>query len=241
MEMPMKRLFKRKTSGKRGQSLVELSMILLVLALLVAGVVEYGMLLNNYLHVVDGAREAARLTSNAIPFYQDPTTRIYYPDVANQEFFIQTVYEAVAVMSPLSLNPSRGDDVVVTVYSMSNGYTPPLGVENPERFPREGPWSLCEHAGEVKDYIDAKGLLYPPSMGQSWAGCVKHASSISGGDVLSHMNIDAPSNGALVVEIFYNYPQVLKLPVFTTLVPDPIPVYAFTVMPISSAEPTPTP
>jgi hypothetical protein len=46
-----------------------------------------------------------------------------------------------------------------------------------------------------------------------------------------------------VVEIFYNYPQLLKLPVLTSIVPDPIPLYLYSVMPISSAEPTlvPTP
>jgi len=33
----------------------------LILALLLTGMVEFGFLLNNYLHVLDGSREAARL------------------------------------------------------------------------------------------------------------------------------------------------------------------------------------
>jgi hypothetical protein len=45
----------------------------------------------------------------------------------------------------------------------------------------------------------------------------------------------------LLVEIFYNYPQKLRLPVFTQLVPDPIPVYVYAIMPLPAAEPIPTP
>ena len=49
-----------------------------------------------------------------------------------------------------------------------------------------------------------------------------------------------PNTGVLVVEVFYNYDQVLGLP-WLAMVPDPALLYAYTIMPISSAEPTPTP
>ena len=51
----------------------------------------------------------------------------------------------------------------------------------------------------------------------------------------------APSTGVLVVEVFYNYPQLLKLPVLTSVLADPVPLYVYTVMPLSSAAPTATP
>ncbi len=51
----------------------------------------------------------------------------------------------------------------------------------------------------------------------------------------------APKTGVLLIEIFYNYPQTLKLPVFSNVIPDPIPVHAFAIMPLSAAEPTPIP
>jgi hypothetical protein len=55
------------------------------------------------------------------------------------------------------------------------------------------------------------------------------------------MDTSAPGSGVLLVEIYYNYPQMLKLPVFEQVIPDPIPVYTYTIMPIFSAEPTATP
>ena len=66
-------------------------------------------------------------------------------------------------------------------------------------------------------------------------------------DIRARLVSDAPNAGVLLVEIYYNYPQLLKLPVFSnssflgvrfSLIPDPIPVYVYTIMPISSAEPT---
>ena len=64
------------------------------------------------------------------------------------------------------------------------------------------------------------------------------------------MDSNAPPTGVLLVEIYYGYPQTLKMPLFSgveffgtqfTIIPDPIPLYLYTVMPLSSAEPTPTP
>ena len=42
------------------------------------------------------------------------------------------------------------------------------------------------------------------------------------------------------MEIFYNYPQTLKFPVFEMFVPDPIPVYTYAIFPIKNVTP-PTP
>ena len=58
-------LIRRKPSG---QSFVELLLVTVFLMLLLAGVVEFGFLLNNYLHVLDGAREAARYSNSAYAY-----------------------------------------------------------------------------------------------------------------------------------------------------------------------------
>jgi hypothetical protein len=47
----------------------------------------------------------------------------------------------------------------------------------------------------------------------------------------------APPTGVLLIEVFYNYPQTLNLPVFSNIIPNPIPVHAFAIMPLSAAEP----
>ncbi len=50
----------------------------------------------------------------------------------------------------------------------------------------------------------------------------------------------APNSGALVVEIFYTYEEILKLP-WMPLDDNKTILYAYTFMPQSSSEPTPTP
>ena len=54
----------------RGQSFVELMLVMTFLALLLAGMVEFGFMLNKYLHVLDGAREAARISNTDFAFIQ---------------------------------------------------------------------------------------------------------------------------------------------------------------------------
>lgn len=47
----------------------------------------------------------------------------------------------------------------------------------------------------------------------------------------------APNAGILLVEINYNYRQVLALPWLTVFLSNPLPLRAYTIMPISAAEP----
>jgi len=53
--------------------------------------------------------------------------------------------------------------------------------------------------------------------------------------------LDAPATGVLLIEVFYDYHQKLHLPIFSNIIPDPIRVYTYAIMPLSAAEPTPTP
>ena len=124
------------------------------------------------------------------------------------------------------------------------------------RRPAANGWSLCDHFTELVDYLTMstnptidplqsvpEGLADP-----NWySACSAHASQLTDDDIRARLVADAPNAGVLLVEIFYNYPQLLKLPVFSnssflgvrfSLIPDPIPVYVYTIMPISSAEPT---
>jgi hypothetical protein len=182
--------------NKSGQSFVELMLILLVLALILAGVVEFGFLMNNYLHVLDGAREAARFSANSVAIDADGNSI--------PSFYQNTATQAENVMRPVVLDSARGDDIIVSVFSVAG--------ENILRFP------------------DALG----------WSRFGNHISSFTTAEILALMDPLAPPSGLLVVEIFYNYPQVLELPLFADFL-NPIPVYTYSVMPLSSAEPTPTP
>jgi hypothetical protein len=242
----MKRLFPGKKAGRRGQSFTELALIMLILALVLAGVVEYGFLLNAYLHVLDAAREGARVSSNSNPFLQDSTTHEYDPGQMNPYFYAVAAAQVASTLDPIGLNPSTNsllsDDVVVSVFSEAYAGNPPV-----VRFPLQDPqgWSMCRRFGQVYAYFHdyLNGELPNDLNNPKWTSgnCVPRASKFSSGDIQSRLNSNAPGTGMLLVEVYYHYSQVLKLPVLTSLVPDPMEVYTYTIMPLSAAEPTPTP
>ena len=221
--MRAKRIFEQK-NWKKGQSLIELTLVLTILLTLLTGMVEFGNLLNQYITVVDAAREGARFASNDDPFIRTVTADCASPFCLRANFFtnIDEIVEgsllpngnrapnAKGALAPIKLNPAKGDDVVISVFSINNGV--------PTRFPTgEEGWS----------YYAYKGLT-----GQG--------SSFSTSELTSRLDPSAPDTGMVVVEIYYNYDQILKLWDFIG-VPDPIRVHAYSIMPLSAAEPTPLP
>jgi hypothetical protein len=231
------RFFLRMQSKNRGQSFVELALVVLILALMLSGVVEFGFLLNNYLKVLDGAREGARFSNMSVPFvinatgeYEIDSGTGYY--VSNQTFYINTAIETMRVMSPIVLNGNRGDDIIISVFTVGVPPSPTI-VRWPYNYTFG--WNLCEN------YSDP-GLQTNNDLNTAdWSSCTAKSSKFSSAQILSMMDPIAPGSGVLVVEVYYNYPQLLKLPVFEQVIPDPIPVYSYSIMPLSAAEPTPIP
>lgn len=212
-----------------GQSLVELSLILLLMLTLLTGAVEFGNLLNQYINVVDAARAGARFASNDEPFIREVTGTCPVPFCISDSFFknADIIVEGAingrrpappaidrdkGALSPIRLQPEVGDDVVISFFSIHNG--------NLVRFPpSESGWS----------YYRSLGLGYP---GQD--------SAFSSSDLTARLNSAAPDTGMVLVEIFYHYDQILG---FWSIfgIPDPISVHSFAIMPLSAAEPTPIP
>ncbi len=226
----MTRRLSKKDKRNRGQSFVELMLVAMVLALMLAGVVEFGFLMNEYLSILNAAREAARFASNSVAI-ADNGSNI-------QEFYVTTAIRALSVMCPsptscpIEFVGDKGDDIVISVFSMAGSSV--------SRFPDADGWSLCAN------YADQ--IFYPPyhqtpvslTNSANWDDCTVHASNVSTADVIGLRNSSAPPTGVVLVEIFYNYPQTLNLPLFSDFL-NPIPVYIYSAMPLSSAEPTPTP
>ena len=183
------------SKSEKGQSFVELSLVVIFLMIFVAGIVEFGFMLNNYLNLVDASREAVRYSSNFDPFNTDGTL--------DTQFFEDTITLTRDVLKPLELDASSGDDIVVSFFSVGDGI-----------------------------YI-----RYPNDQG--WAANSNQVSKLSNAEIQSRLDSTAPPTGVLLVEIFYNYHQILKLPVFTAFVRDPMPVYAYAIMPLAAAEPLP--
>ena len=80
---------------------------------------------------------------------------------------------------------------------------------------------------------------FPSSSGWSYYG--NFTSRLSDSDINAMIDTAAPSTGLVIVEVFYHYHQRLKLPWIQAFLPDPIEIYTYGVMPLVSAEPTPTP
>ncbi len=252
-----KRILSRLRRQPRGQSFVELMLVVMFLALLLAAVVEYGFMLNQYLHVLDGAREAARYaaSSSTGPFIVNPDGSLETspppngpgPIIDNMPFYYYTAAKAGSTMTPVTLNPGLNptspDDIIVSVFSVTAGNLP-------VRFPLADPngWSLCKDYAGFVAFFHSISLDVPTQLSDSsWNSCGAYArvSQFSAADILSRLNGSAPNTGVILVEIYYNYPQLLKLlsnngfmGVNYSIMPDPVPLYVYTIMPISSAEPT---
>ena len=246
-----KRMLARMHRQPGGQSFVELIFVLTFLALLLTGMVEFGFMLNQYLHVLDGSREAARHASSQQAFILDTTgvsiASYYFPP-----FYYQAAAVAAQTADPVILNPINPDDIVISVFSL-DGTTP-------TRFPLTDPsgWSLCDHYklnaddsgagyGGFAAYWPTVGAGVPTQLPAATWGvhCTHRQSQFSGTYItnqidLTHMVGGAapPNTGMVLVEIFYNYPQLLKLPVLTSVLPDPVPLSVYSIMPLSSAQPT---
>lgn len=197
---PLRRLLSRR--NKRGQSLVEFTIMLPILLILISGVVEFGFLLNHYLDVIDAARETARFGANADPFTPDDgapcnTTEYFYR-------LVRCLAQDSLGRGGIILDPAR-DDIVVSAFSASGATV--------TRFPGVNGWSYYGNEN----------------------------TNMTNGDVVARLDAGAPPTGFVMVEIFYNYDMILKLPWITAFVPDPVTLHAYSIMPNNNVEPTPGP
>lgn len=74
-----------------------------------------------------------------------------------------------------------------------------------------------------------------------WSRYGNHSTQFPSADIEARLDSSAPATGVLLVEIYYNYWQTLNLPIFSNVIPNPIQLYTYAIMPLSAAEPTPTP
>jgi hypothetical protein len=210
----------RKGNGRktRAQSLVEVAIAFPVLIILFSGVIEFGFILNYYLSLLDATRESARFWSNDDPFLADGTTD-------DPTFYYETAVMVRKILDPsltyanpanyqgrrIALDPTV-DDVIVSVYGAEGN--------NAILWRNGGPYHLLPTNGSVNGN-------YPSIFTEQ----AIEDTRVSG----------APNAGILVVEVHYNYRHVLGLPWMTAVVSNPLHLRAYTIMPIRTGEPIPSP
>ncbi len=114
------------------------------------------------------------------------------------------------------LDPADGNDIIISAFSFTSGQ----GITD-------------RHPGG-----DQTGWSYAIDLDQA-SDKVSRFSSSDVSDLMSAPN--APNTGYILVEIFYNYEHRLGLPWITAVVDNPLLIHTYAFMPLTSAEPTPTP
>jgi len=221
----------------RGQGLIETALLFPVLLIVLSSLVEFGFLLNEYMAIQDAARNTARFQADGsfIAIDNDhncATTRDFYRQAAC------LVYQELAQERPeVGLDFGNGhDDVIVSSFSIAQEYcTSPATFPPVPRVP-PAPGVSCVTLRFPEVYGEAGG-----SAALDQIGSRNQSSRFTIADVNERLDTLAPSTGLVLVEIFYDYDQKLKLPWITAFIPDPILLHNYTIMPLVSAEPTPTP
>jgi hypothetical protein len=197
-----------------GQSLVEVAIALPILLIIFSGLVEFGFMLNHYVSLTDATRETARYFANFDPFNADGTDNYdtFYLYGAGYlkgklEPDMDLEVGTEAQSSRRIMLDPTADDIVISVFSICDGSVV-------ARYPTAG------------DY--------------RWTG--NHTSRFTNAEIESRLEqarVDqhAPATGVLLVEVFYDYDMVLALPWITAIVPNPVPLHSYTIMPLSAAEP----
>jgi hypothetical protein len=207
---------------RRGQSLVEFTIMLPVVLMLLSGLIEFGFLLNTYLDVIDAAREAARFAANddpsvgAVPACDiiPPPDSFWSRAWTNSRGSLFTASDGRVDWAPTNSCDCSdvNGDIVISAFGIVDNLVQ-------TRYPgsdSDGAASNCESPRGTSTYqskfstADVSGMLIGSSVENS---------------------------GAVLVEIFYEYEMLLGLPWITVFVPDPIVLHAYTIMPNTYAEP----
>jgi Flp pilus assembly protein TadG len=204
----------KKTARKsKGQSLVEFAISLPIIILLFSGVIEYGFVLNFYLSLLDATRESARFYSNADPFLADGVTD-------DPAFYAGAAAMVRASLDPQVVNPSyegrrivldQNADDVIISVYRSSGGNVVHTNTTPYHLYNNFEPIFTDEFGNIDSLIESR--------------------LVSG----------SPNAGILLVEVHYNYHQVLGLPWLAPFVPDPLHLRAYTIMPLNAAEPAASP
>jgi hypothetical protein len=220
---------KARAGKERGQSFVELALIIPVLLVVLAGLTEVGFFMFAYLNALDLTREAARFASTRdfkVQELGDPDPSLL-PMSACTDSVLHYYYDTACFfvdpqLNPyLPLDPNNYDDVTISVFSVNDNNT------INQRFPTpSGVWSLYNNNWQ-KD-CDGNVVTTTPDF--------------TNAEIQSDFLSNAPhSKGLVLVEVYYCYHQVLNLPFVSQFISNPLRLHTYSIMPAPEAIPTPTP
>jgi hypothetical protein len=211
-----------------GQSLVEFTVMLPVLLIMLSGLVEYGILLNYYLDIIDAARDAARFAADGDPltlgdqFFTFVRNETKHSLLKASDGRIDWGTEA----DPAECGVEIKGDIVISTFSVLSD--PLLCSAKGEAAPCVDKWFTGSGGGGENGNSMCSAYFSDPELKEDALNTM-----LSGGGI--------PNSGFVIVEIYYEYYQVLGLPWIRAFAPDPIVLHAYSLMPNVHVEPTPTP
>lgn len=257
---------KGRTSHNRGQSFVELVLFMPILILLLAGMVEVTFLFNDYLQMLDAARNGSRDSSDSNPIDNDvssapPSIKAgsyddYKDCTVTRNFFRYTACNANEGLGPLKLNLSTlysgavvntcttpgqsatfQDDIVISIFTIARVGTSTQSLEL-KRYDNN---RVVGGVGQLVEDDDQSGWSFMGDFFNNGNMC--SAVTISQVSTrLTGTNVAIVPNTAFVmVEVFKRHNQLFNVPSFGDVIPNPIPVTTYAIFPLVSAEPTSTP
>ena len=199
-----------------------------VLLIMLSGLVEYGILLNYYLDIIDAARDAARFAADGDPLTLGDQ---FFTFVRNETKHSLLKASDGRISWPESpdevecLDDVDGDIVISTFSVLSD---PLLCSAKGEAAPCVDKWFTGSGGGGENGNSMCSAYFSDPELKEDALNTM-----LSGGGI--------PNSGFVIVEIYYEYYQVLGLPWIRAFAPDPIVLHAYSLMPNVHVEPTPTP
>jgi hypothetical protein len=218
----------------KGQSFVELALVIPILVLLLAGVVEVAFLYFSYMSALDLTREAARFAS-ARDYRMLEAPDVGLPMSACQDASLHYYYDTSCffidpeINSSLEISSTDYADVAISVFTVT-------GNQVTNRWPdnADGVFSL---------YQTSIGGNMVPNWKLDCAGnIVRTEPFMTNADLEAMFQPNAPTEkGFVLVEVYYCYHHKIGLPFLTMAIPNPMRMHAYTIMPAAEAIPTPTP
>jgi hypothetical protein len=222
--------------GKKGQSFVELAIVLPLLLFMLIGFVEVGALIYNYLSILDASREAARFASEHDPEILEVAGAGGHCEDDNLHFYQDT---ACVITDPdfnpgLTLDPAT-DDVTISVFWVKGNTFDPSGADGDKRLPNDGDGVWSKYSDNWTKKCDGTIHSTTPFMQNAQVND-KLSTMVAAGTPTP-----PPDKGMVLVEVYFCHHNILGLPLLDQFIPDPIRLHAYTFMPAPQVQPTPTP